>query len=302
MSGKLIEELRANATAHPLDVRLQCMADAADALESQAREIERLEAWKAEEMLVMSPLMDYARSACTGPLGCSLPEWLVSDHKRLAYLKGQPAQDALPVAFIPVDRATGDRLAVTGRKGSGLLCDYLPLYLRPATQPEKDPWQASGAEWCSSIHSNPDAKAWADFFVAVFPGQAGKHDLMLGWFANAMMAMHDHLKAHPNVVDERAAFELAYASARSLPVALVQQLRRGDDYAETDGARLGIAWNIWQQARAALTAPAPGECVAGELCFKDARELAEALGGVRCLHDMSVELIAERVFAQSGGC
>jgi hypothetical protein len=66
------------------------------------------------------------------------------------------------------------------------------------TQP--DPWQASGADWCSSIHQNPDAKAWADFFVAVFPGQATKHELMIGWFANAMMAMHDHLKAKPGVV------------------------------------------------------------------------------------------------------
>lgn len=42
MSGQLIEELRTNAGAHPLDVRLQVMADAADDLESQAREIERL--------------------------------------------------------------------------------------------------------------------------------------------------------------------------------------------------------------------------------------------------------------------
>ncbi|WP_296125457.1 hypothetical protein [Pseudomonas sp. Ga0074129] len=64
-----------------------------------------------------------------------------------------------------------------------------------ALKAKPDPWKASGADWCNSIHSNPDAKAWADFFVAVFPGQADKHELMIGWFANAMMAMHDHLKA-----------------------------------------------------------------------------------------------------------
>lgn len=62
-----------------------------------------------------------------------------------------------------------------------------------AQQP--DPWAPSGTAYDPSIHSNPDAKAWADFFVAVFPGQADKHELMIGWFANAMMAMHDHLKA-----------------------------------------------------------------------------------------------------------
>ena len=45
-----------------------------------------------------------------------------------------------------------------------------------------------------SIHSNPDAKAWADFFVATFPGQAARHELMVGWFANAMMAMRDAIK------------------------------------------------------------------------------------------------------------
>lgn len=56
-------------------------------------------------------------------------------------------------------------------------------------------WKPSGADYDSSIHMNPDAKAWADFFVATFPGLADKHDLMLGWFANAMMAMHDYLKA-----------------------------------------------------------------------------------------------------------
>ena len=60
---------------------------------------------------------------------------------------------------------------------------------------QSDPWAPSGAAYDFSIHLNPDAKAWADFFVAVFPGQADKHGLMIGWFANAMMAMHDHLKA-----------------------------------------------------------------------------------------------------------
>lgn len=69
--------------------------------------------------------------------------------------------------------------------------DVFPLYRKP--QPSD--WQPSGADYDRSIHSNPDAKAWADFFVATFPGLADKHDLMLGWFANAMMAMHDHLKA-----------------------------------------------------------------------------------------------------------
>jgi hypothetical protein len=43
-----------------------------------------------------------------------------------------------------------------------------------------------------SIHSNPDAQAWAKFFCETFPG--ADEALMIGWFANSMMAMHDHVK------------------------------------------------------------------------------------------------------------
>jgi len=50
-----------------------------------------------------------------------------------------------------------------------------------------------------SIHSNPDAEAWAEFFMRSMKQQGLEvehipKDLMVAWFANAMMAMHDHLK------------------------------------------------------------------------------------------------------------
>jgi len=49
-----------------------------------------------------------------------------------------------------------------------------------------------------SIHTNPDAAAWAKFYVECRDQYKGEGrfddgDNMLGWFANAMMAMHDHL-------------------------------------------------------------------------------------------------------------
>ena len=48
-----------------------------------------------------------------------------------------------------------------------------------------------------SIHSNPSAKAWAEFFNETLV-KNGKQpmdlELMIVWFANAMMAMHDHIK------------------------------------------------------------------------------------------------------------
>ncbi len=71
--------------------------------------------------------------------------------------------------------------------------------------PAIDPWQPSGSDYDRSIHHNPDAKAWADLFIDVFPGLKDKHDLMLGWFANAMMAMHDHIHSQPNPLSAQLA-------------------------------------------------------------------------------------------------
>lgn len=45
-----------------------------------------------------------------------------------------------------------------------------------------------------SIHTNPSAAAWTDFFRKENPDCNVPDDVMLGWFANAMMAMHDHLQ------------------------------------------------------------------------------------------------------------
>ena len=49
----------------------------------------------------------------------------------------------------------------------------------------------------TSIHTNPDAMAWAKLFMKIkeaTPNFVIDEALMLAWFANAMMAMHDHLK------------------------------------------------------------------------------------------------------------
>ena len=55
------------------------------------------------------------------------------------------------------------------------------------------------SDYDRSIHSNPDAQAWAKFFIKTVKEQGWKIEhidegLMHGWFANAMMAMHDHVK------------------------------------------------------------------------------------------------------------
>ena len=62
----------------------------------------------------------------------------------------------------------------------------------PAKQGEQ--WKPSLTPNRPEIHHNPDAAAWADYFMEVFPHCGADPDTMLAWFANAMMAMHDHLQ------------------------------------------------------------------------------------------------------------
>jgi hypothetical protein len=64
------------------------------------------------------------------------------------------------------------------------------------------------ADYDMSIHTNPDAQAWAKFFMECNPDSNIPEDLMVTWFANAMMAMHDHLcpDLAPVVMSDGSAF------------------------------------------------------------------------------------------------
>lgn len=115
------------------------------------------------------------------------------------------AAPAAPVAQEPValeQRATEAHALLRRVYDSGFdddcvdaVGDWLNEHHTPPAAEQPDAWTPSGADYDRNIHRNPDAAAWADLFVATFPGLVDKRDLMLGWFANAMMAMHDHLKA-----------------------------------------------------------------------------------------------------------
>ena len=52
-----------------------------------------------------------------------------------------------------------------------------------------------------TIHTNPDARAWAKFFRETNPNCSVSDDVMIGWFANAMMAMHDHVVFKGNPIN-----------------------------------------------------------------------------------------------------
>jgi hypothetical protein len=66
------------------------------------------------------------------------------------------------------------------------------------------------SDYDMSIHTNPDARAWAKFFMECYAKNPGivTEDCMIGWFANAMMAMHDHLlpARAPVVLPDGSAF------------------------------------------------------------------------------------------------
>jgi hypothetical protein len=81
---------------------------------------------------------------------------------------------------------------------------------QPAPRPmEQQQRKESGQDYDRSIHSNPDAQAWAQFFCEtakdlIHKGRDPQELIldcpwMLSWFANAMMAMHDWLKSPERV-------------------------------------------------------------------------------------------------------
>jgi len=47
------------------------------------------------------------------------------------------------------------------------------------------------SDYDMTIHTNPDARAWANFFYESNPDLTDVD--MVAWFSNAMMAMHDYL-------------------------------------------------------------------------------------------------------------
>jgi hypothetical protein len=62
------------------------------------------------------------------------------------------------------------------------------------------------ADYDLSIHTNPDAMAWTKFFRSCQPDCNVPDDVLFGWFANAMMAMHDHLRGGGPINGDHAQF------------------------------------------------------------------------------------------------
>ena len=71
-------------------------------------------------------------------------------------------------------------------------------------------WTPSGEYHDRAMHHNGDAREWARFFLRTFPRCGADEDTMTGWFANAMMAMHDGPCAKKTVGREREAAKQAW--------------------------------------------------------------------------------------------
>jgi hypothetical protein len=69
-----------------------------------------------------------------------------------------------------------------------------------------------------SIHTNPDAVAWAQFYCKTIkenPEIVIDESYMIAWFSNAMMAMHDYLVLQGNPINgDHAEYMIDSVSSR----------------------------------------------------------------------------------------
>jgi len=74
------------------------------------------------------------------------------------------------------------------------------------------------SDYDMSIHTNPDAMAWAKFFCETTKAMPREtfddESYMVSWFANAMMAMHDHLKGGGPINGDHAQYMIDREKAR----------------------------------------------------------------------------------------
>ena len=102
------------------------------------------------------------------------------------------------------DRATMENDSREIAKAMGL-ANYLAMFdawsaveaaLAPRSE-RREGEPANASDYDHRIHSCPDARVWAKFFMDCKRewGWEVDEEAMRGWFANAMMAMHDHIKA-----------------------------------------------------------------------------------------------------------
>lgn len=244
---ELIDELKACANGQPLDAYASIMTSAADALESQAREISDLRQWKREQMEVMGPVFDYAQLACTGPLGCSITEWLIADHanqaREIERLSQHIEQQDDAYALLSLD---------AGRKMDELEQGLAALKTQPTrvVLPERE-WLQSG----SLIYSLENGVN--HYEINVNQAAGSRHGESREHLASELLKVLNgtRLNQPASGGDERAAFEAAaaetykgWAVGRDLGEVYRTSSWTGTGYLN---AYTDLAWGLWKKARAA---------------------------------------------------
>jgi hypothetical protein len=155
------------------------------------------------------------------------------------------------------------------------------------------------SDYDMSIHSNPDARAWATFFMETWE-KIGKpqpdEEWIIGWFANAMMAMYDHTRPQ-----EKAA-EIASLTAEN------ERLRHGLATVlgtATHGQHMGWEERI-KIGRAALPLDAPSTPATGDKAMTDTPVSAEAPAPdlckwPRCAHTAEIASLKAEVERKDAG-
>jgi len=110
-------------------------------------------------------------------------------------LSGDPLYDDNIHDIVGYAKLLQDRMAQDREAGVQITLPLDPLY------PSFNPSEGGVIEKIdiATLSHDPDARNWAEAFASTFPGEPLAQDvaLMTGWFANAMMAMHDHLANNP---------------------------------------------------------------------------------------------------------
>lgn len=83
----------------------------------------------------------------------------------------------------------GNNSSNVNQCGGDIIVNNIATEINPEVHNTND----DSPDYDMSIHINPDAMAWTKFFRECNPDCNVDDDIMLAWFANSMMAMHDFI-------------------------------------------------------------------------------------------------------------
>ena len=115
-------------------------------------------------------------------------------------------------------------------------------------------------DYDTNIHTNPDAREWAKFFRETNPNCNVSDDVMIGWFANAMMAMHDHLVLKGNPINGDHAQYLIDKAKECGHIELGKFAAAADKIRDETNERANASWGLMCEKMVAIEREAQCQC------------------------------------------